>query len=71
MTRHSFLRWTFFLPLVLVALSEAPLQAYIDPGTGSMMLQGIIAAVAGAAVTLRMSWSWIRGWLSRRTDVSR
>jgi hypothetical protein len=71
MTRHTFLRWTCFLPLVLVALYEAPLHAYIDPGTGSMVLQGIIAAVAATAVTLRMSWSRIRGWFSRRTDASR
>jgi hypothetical protein len=34
--------------------------AYIDPGTGSFLVQALVAAVAGIAVTLRMYWSKIR-----------
>lgn len=30
--------------------------AYLDPGTGSMILQGILAAVAGSMFFLRMYW---------------
>jgi hypothetical protein len=34
----------------------APLNAYayLDPGTGSILLQGLIAAIAGVAVTGRL-----------------
>lgn len=41
--------------LVLFALS-APAQAYIDPGSGSMIVQGILAALAALAVTAKLWW---------------
>jgi len=47
--------------LVLVA---EPAAAYIDPGTGSMIVQGLIAAVVGGAVALRMQWRRVKGWLT-------
>lgn len=40
---------------VLVALST-PAYAYIDPGSGSMILQGILAAIAAIAVTAKLWW---------------
>ena len=30
--------------------------AYIDPGTGSILIQGIIAAIAAVGVTLKLYW---------------
>jgi uncharacterized membrane protein len=30
--------------------------AYIDPGTGSILIQGIIAAIAAIGVTLKLYW---------------
>ena len=65
------LGWTFALLLALVAGYEVPLQAYIDPGTGSMVVQGIIAAIAGAAVMIRLSWARIRSLFSRGSDTAR
>ena len=62
---------TFALALVLLATYEVPVHAYIDPGTGSMVVQGIIAAIAGAAVMIRMSWARIRGLFSRGSDTAR
>jgi hypothetical protein len=39
---------------VLVALAASPpAHAYIDPGTGSLILQGLIAAFVGAAFALK------------------
>ena len=38
-------------------------HAYIDPGSVSLAIQGIVAAVAGAALFWR-SWFWrVLGWL--------
>lgn len=34
--------------------------AYIDPGTGSFLVQALVAAVAGIAVTSRAYWGKIR-----------
>lgn len=52
-----------FLVAFLVAGVVAPAAAlaYIDPGTGSFIIQGIIAAVLGAGVTLKVFWRRITG----------
>lgn len=43
--------------------------AYIDPGSGSMMLQMLAAAGIGALVFLGSIWRWIKSkFKSRRTD---
>jgi len=42
--------------LILFAALTAPAYAYIDPGSGSMILQGIFAAVAAIAVTAKLWW---------------
>ncbi len=39
-----------FGAILFVASSAAPAYAYLDPGTGSMMLQLVIGGVAGAIV---------------------
>lgn len=43
------------------ALSPATAFAYIDPGTGSLLIQGIIAAVAAIGVSLRLYWHRLIG----------
>ena len=45
---------------VLAALVAAPAHAYLDPGTGSMLLQGIIGAFLAVGVTLRLYWHRIK-----------
>jgi hypothetical protein len=35
---------------------------YLDPGSGSFIIQIVIAALLGIGVAARMSWSKIRGW---------
>jgi hypothetical protein len=35
--------------------------AYIDPGTGSLLLQVIAGGVAAAAVTAKLYWRRLRG----------
>jgi hypothetical protein len=41
------------LTLLLVSIAK-PAHAYLDPGTGSIMLQAALAGVAGAVVILRL-----------------
>ena len=46
-----------FVALVTVAtMLTAPTQAYLDPGTGSIMLQAILGGVATGAIVLRRYW---------------
>jgi len=35
-------------------------NAYLDPGTGSILLQGLIAAIVGATFTLKLYWSKVK-----------
>jgi hypothetical protein len=44
-------------------LMSAPAYAYIDPGMGSMILQGLIGAVAGGLFLMRAWWGRIAALL--------
>lgn len=57
--------WVTVPVLAAVAL-PTEVQAYIDPGTGSLILQGLIAAVAGVAVTAGIYWSRFKAFFRRR-----
>jgi hypothetical protein len=39
--------------------------AYLDPGTGSILLQGLIAGLAAIAVSGRLFWARIKGIFSK------
>ncbi len=45
---------------VALILLPTPALAYIDPGTGSFVIQGIIAAVVGASLVIKMFWHRIK-----------
>jgi len=57
------------LVALAVALWPANAQAYIDPGTGSFVIQGIIAAVVGAGFALKVFWKRIISALTGRSPV--
>ena len=44
------------LSLAAFGSYAAPAFAYLDPGTGSMLLQGLIGAIAAAALTVKLYW---------------
>ncbi len=35
---------------------------YLDPGSGSVLLQVLIAAVLGVGIAVRLAWSRIKSW---------
>jgi len=37
-------------------------MAYLDPGSGSFLIQLAIAALLGLGVAVRASWGKIKGW---------
>jgi Na+/proline symporter len=53
---------------VLVAAALAPTRAaaYLNPDTGSMLLQALLGGFAGLAVLVRLFWSRITAFLGRR-----
>lgn len=50
----------FILILALFILSTKEAHAYLDPGTGSYILQILIAGILGGLVAIRAFWSNIR-----------
>lgn len=45
--------------------------AYIDPGTGSILIQGIIGAIAAIGVTLKLYWHRILAFFRRESTEDR
>ncbi len=49
------MRWVvLFCVFMLVTTGDA--HGYLDPGSGSAILQGIIGALAAIAITLKLYW---------------
>jgi len=46
--------------VVLLSSLAAPAFAYLDPGTGSMLLQVILGGIAAVGVALKLFWHKIR-----------
>jgi hypothetical protein len=44
--------------------------AYLDPGTGSMILQGLIAGLAVAGLTIKTYWYRIRAFFGKDAPTS-
>jgi len=58
---------TLWFPLLLalsLLLFPGVALAYIDPGTGSFVIQGIIAAVVGAGFAIKMFWHRIKAFFT-------
>jgi hypothetical protein len=49
-----------------LALAARPAHAYLDPASGSMMLQLLLGGLAGAAVALKLFWRKLRNMMTAR-----
>ncbi len=54
---------------ILCITASSSVYAYIDPGTGSLIIQGIIGAIAAIGITLKLYWHKLRVLFSGRTKV--
>ena len=43
--------------------------AYLDPGSGSFLIQLLIAALLGVGIALRASWSKIKGFFGIKSEA--
>jgi hypothetical protein len=57
--------------LILVGGSLKLSFAYLDPGSGSILLQLLVAGLLGALVLLRSSWGRIKSLFQRDTQVEK
>lgn len=51
-----------FAALFLIG-ATGPAYAYLDPGTGSILLQGLVAGVAGGIVAVKLYWGKVKHFL--------
>ena len=56
-----------FLNLVLLVgiFAQSSAYAYIDPGTGSMLLSALVAGIAAAGAAISVYWSKIKSFFSK------
>lgn len=54
--------------LLFLALNQ-PAYAYLDPGTGSIILQALLGGAAGVLIAGRLYWSKIKGFFRPETKA--
>lgn len=57
--------WTVAAGVCGAALWAPAAHAYLDPTTGSILLQGLLAGVAGTTVVLRLYWRRAKAFFRR------
>lgn len=48
----------------LTVLYVSPAHAYLDPGTGSIILQGLLAGIAAAMAAVGLYWTRLKNFFS-------
>ena len=56
----------FLLNFILACFFPIQAFAYVDPGSGSLLLQMLIAGAIGALFYLRIFWGKIKNFIFRR-----
>ncbi len=56
---------------VFVILFNNKAFAYLDPGTGSIILQAILGAIAAGATWCSMYWQKVKKFFSKKTKKKR
>ena len=71
MTRSTEHRTSTVLAVATLGLLiAAPSHAYLDPGTGSIILQGLLAGMAVGIGLLRRYWQQFKYFLAKQTGRS-
>lgn len=61
------LRYMLFLSAFLCFSGVGQVAfAYLDPGTGSMLLQLLLGGIAGAFMVIKLYWARFKDFFSRR-----
>ena len=56
---------TFFICTLLYLVMPHNAHAYLDPGTGSLILQAIIVGFIGAVATAKLWYGRFKGFIAR------
>ena len=61
--------WGVVLVTGLVLVAEAPAEAYLDPGAGSILLQVLLGGFAAAGVVAKLFWQSLSAPFRRRSST--
>lgn len=53
---------------LLCITASTPVYGYIDPGTGSLIIQSVIGAIAAVGITLKLYWHKLKVYFFSRTN---
>ena len=59
MTRKATTIWIMVVFVLMTVMPNAYAQAYLDPGSGSLIIQLLIAGLLGLAVSVKVFWGSI------------
>jgi hypothetical protein len=59
------------LAFIIILLADARLEAYLDPGNGSMLVQLLLGGAAGIGVILKLNWLRLRAWFKPKPPAER
>ena len=65
---NNFTRILFIFLFVVILLPQ-PAYAYLDPGTGSMVVQILVACFATVAIFFKSIWATIKGLFVKKTNT--
>jgi hypothetical protein len=63
----SYLTWLVWLTVCLSLLVLPAANAYIDPGSGSLIFQVVVGAAMAVSLGVKVFWRRITGFFSRRS----
>ena len=57
--------WSFYCLAAYSLIAARDAHAYLDPGTGSLLIQILVGAVLGASLTVKMWWFRVKEMIGR------
>ena len=69
MNLHSLAQFSFLVALLVLGWTDEA-HAYIDPGTGSLIVQSVVAAVVGSLMIAKVYWHKLKSLFSKKEDRS-
>ena len=66
--KDSFKNMNFVCPFICLISYNSPVFAYLDPGTGSILLQGLIGGIAIVMSFLSLYWFKVKAFFVKKED---
>jgi len=62
--------WIALFAILMIAMPTGRAQAYLDPGSGSLIVQIIIGGILAGLVAIRLYWSRIVGFVTGKKSAA-